>query len=137
MSLRLRRLYATLALVSFIICALPIYRMLSQPRDIWWTPRTMMVPLGESQDRVEIDVRGQALPELLRAGALRLSDASGSTVLAPTDVSLRFNNRDRVRAAQLPTLLSAVAGATIAALVGLLLLTNRLAYRGEMPAPKG
>ena len=134
---RIRLLYSSFAVVLFFMAAVPLYRELSRPSDIWWTPRTMMVPLGESQDRVEIYVHGRLLQELLHTGSLRLSDASGSTVLAPADVSLRFNNFDRVRAAQLPALMTSVAGAAIAALFVLLFLTNRLAYREEKPSPTG
>ena len=91
----------------------------------------MAVPFTESTDRVEIYARGKPLAALLQAGQLRIAEDGGCTVLAPSEVGLRFNNWDRVRAERLPLLLVYAAVCGVTALMFLLVLTGRLAYRGE------
>jgi predicted xylose isomerase-like sugar epimerase len=59
--------------------------------------------------------------------------ASG-TVLATSDIRFRFNNWDRVRAQRIPVLLVYAAACGFTALIFLLLVTGRLAYRGEKEA---
>ena len=111
---RLRLFFSGFSLVLFLIALMPLYRELTRPKDIWWTPRTMLVPLAQSQDRVEIYVRGEPIDAALQS-----------------KIGLRFNNWDRVRAAQLPVMVS--SGAACGGMLVLLLLvsTGRLAYRGE------
>src|SRR5213593_4834758 len=128
---RIRFLYASLAVVFFCIAAVPVYRELSRPTDIWWTPRTMLVPLTASQDRVEIYARGKLLGTLLEAGQLRIAEDTGSSALAASEVGLRFNNWDRVRADRLPLLLGYAAVCGAMGVILLLIATGRLAYRGE------
>ena len=128
---RIRFLYASLAVVFFCIAAVPLYRELSRPADIWWTPRTMLVPLTGSQDRVEIYARGKRLLTLIEAGQLRIADDTGASVLAATEVGLRFNNWDRVRAERHPLFLTYAAACGAMAMLFLLVVTGRLAYRGD------
>jgi hypothetical protein len=94
----------------------------------------MLVPLAQSGDRVEIYARSRSLATLLEAGQIRIAEDSRTSVLAPSEVGLRFNNWDRVRAERLPVLLVAAAGCGIAAVMFLLVVTGRLAYRGEVAA---
>jgi len=91
----------------------------------------MMVPLTEAADRVRVYVRGRPVGALLEAGQVRVTDDASGTVLATRDIGFRFNNWDRVRAQRIPILLwyAAMCGAT--ALLFFLLVTGRLAYRGE------
>ena len=124
------RLFSILSISVFFVAAVPLYREVSQRDDIWWTPHTMLVPLAASKDRVEIYVRGQPLAVLVQAGHLRIGEDRGS-IVAAGDVGLRFNNWDRVRAKRLPLLLVYAAGCGVTALTLLLVLTGRLAYRGE------
>ena len=124
------RLFLILSISVFFVAAVPLYRELSRPDDIWWTPHTMLVPLAEGKDRVEIYVRGRPLAALVQAGHLRIADAPVSIVLAASDVGLRFNNWDRIRAKRLPLLLVYAAGCGVTTLAFLLVLTGRLAYRG-------
>jgi hypothetical protein len=131
---RIRLLFLGLSVTLFFIAAVPLFRELSRRPDIWWTPATMLVPLAEGKDRVQIYARGRPVEELLAAGQLRLVEEGGSTVLASSDLGLRFNNFDRVRAQTLPLLLVSTAACGVAALLFLLFLTGRLAYRGEQPA---
>jgi hypothetical protein len=110
-------------LVFLTTSSVRLYSYLTERRDIWWTPPTLLVPLTESADRVQILVRGTALQDLLGAGRLRLA-APGPATLAAADVGLRFNNWDRVRAERAPTALIAAATAGSAAtllLLGLIL----------------
>ena len=128
---RIRLFFATLNLALFLVAAVPLYGELSRRSDIWWTPQAMLVPLAESKDRVEIYARGKPLAALLEAGNLRIAEGSGLSALATGDVGLRFNNWDRVRAERLPLLLACAAACGITACMLLLVLTGRLAYRGQ------
>lgn len=127
----LRRLYAVLGLALLFTTAVPLYRELAQPKDIWWTPAAMSVPLDQSGDRVRIYARGTLLSELLDAGRIQLVDGTRATTLSASDVGLRFNNWDHVRASRLPLLLLYAAGTGITILMFVLVITGRLAYRGE------
>jgi hypothetical protein len=128
---RLRVFWSGLIVAFTLLVALPLYTALSTRRDIWWTPSTMLVPLTESRDRVEIYVRGKPLGAVLEAGQLRITDEAGGSVLATSEVGLRFNNWDRVRAQRLPGLLGYAAVCGALALLFLLVVTGRLVYRGE------
>src|SRR5262245_40641202 len=128
---RIRLLFATLSLVSFFVAAAPLYRELTRRSDIWWTPRTMLVPLAEGRDRVEIYTRGKPLATLLQAGQLRIAEEGGSSILATSDVGLRFNNWDRVQGERIPLMLVYAAACGISACIFLLVLSGRLVYRGE------
>ena len=128
---RVRVTFAALGLVFLACAAAPLYRELSRRSDIWWTPHAMLVPLDRSSDRVEIYVRGKPLTALLEAGQLRIVEGSAAGALAASDVGLRFNNWDRVRAERIPLILFYAAGCGVAALMILLVVTGRLAYHGE------
>ncbi len=134
---RVRLFFATLGLIVLFGAAMPLYRELSQRSDIWWTPHTMLVPLADSEDRVEVYVRGASLAALLEAGRLQVEENGASSVLAARDIGVRFNNWDRVRAQRLPLLLVYAAGCGVAGCMVLLVLTGRLAYRGERGEPGG
>lgn len=136
MPTRLRFAFSALSLVFFFMAAAPLYRELSRRSDIWWTPHAMIVPFAESKDRVEIYARGKPLAALLHAGQLRIGEDGGYTVVAPSDVGLRFNNWDRVRAERLPLLLVYAGACGVAALMFVLVVTGRLAYRGELSRPE-
>jgi hypothetical protein len=129
MPTRVRLFFSILSLVFFFIAAAPLYRELSRPKDIWWTPHTMLVPLARSQDRVEIYLRGKPLGTRIEAGQLRLTEERGSSVVAPNEVGLRFNNWDRVRAEYLPTSLASAAAGGAMVLLFILVATGRLTYR--------
>jgi hypothetical protein len=90
----------------------------------------MLGPLADGKDRVEIDVRRKPFPALLQAGQLGMEDNDRSSVLAAGDFRLRFNNSDRVRGERVLLACAAMCGA--AALMLLLVLAGRLAYRGAV-----
>jgi len=108
--------------------AFRVYSFVHQRNDIWWTPLAMLVPLGASQDRVAVYVRGNVLQDLVGAGRLRLVTDSGPSVLSVADIGFRFNNWDRVRAERAPVVLQYAAAAGAAAaflLVGFVYLLRR------------
>lgn len=91
----------------------------------------MLVSLAEGKDRIQVYARGKPLEALLDAGQVQTSPAG---VLARSDVGLRFNNWDRMRAQRMPLLLLNAAICGVLACLFLLLVTGRLAYRDERPA---
>jgi hypothetical protein len=101
-----------------------LYSFFHERPDIWWTPRGSQVPLAESHDRLAIYVAGTELDDLVASGRLRLQRGSVASPVTPSDVSMRFNNWDRVRAQQIPAILIFGITAGVAAallLVGLIL----------------
>jgi hypothetical protein len=126
----MRMFYAAMTFVLLFIPAVALFSELNRRPDIWWTPPSLALSLNESADRVRVYVRGKPLGTLVDAGRLRLADTPDS-VLSISDVGLRLNNWDRVRAQRLPSLLVYAAAIGVGALLFLLLITNRLAYRGE------
>lgn len=98
----------------FLLAASHVVRLSTQSPDIWWTPKPLAVPLAESADRVEIYVRGGLLQDQLKAQRIQVVAPEGPATVGAADVAVRFNNRDRVRAGQIPGLLVAalVAGAS-------------------------
>ena len=131
MPLRIRLVFATLTLVVFAVAAVPLFSELARPSDIWWTPQAMLVPLAKGADRVEIYARGKPLVALLQSGQLRIAEGGRAGPLTPSDIGLRFNNWDRVRVERLPVLRVRASACGAIACLFLLILTGRLAYRGE------
>src|SRR4051812_46992721 len=131
---RVRMVFAILTLALFLIPAIALYRELSRRADIWWTPLPLMVPLTEAADRVEVYVRGKPVGALLDAGQLRVVDGGSGNAVAAGEIGIRFNNWDRVRAERTPILLAYAAMCGALALLFLVLVTGRLAYRGEKEA---
>ena len=110
-----RKFWLVFGIVIFLIPASHLFRFFTQRSDIWWTPKALSVPLLESSDRVEIYVHSELLQEQLSAQRLQVLTNQGLVTLRGSDVTLRFNNYDRVRAEQTPVLLSAAGGAGMAA----------------------
>ena len=131
---RARMLYSILSLVFLLAAAMPLVRELSRRSDIWWTPQTMLVPLAQSKDRIEIYARGKPLDALLEAGQLQTSQAGGSNTLAASDIGLRFNNWDHVRVERMPMLLLDAAACGVLACLFLLMVAGRITYREERAA---
>lgn len=120
-----RRFWLIFGIAIFLIPASHLFRFFTQRSDIWWTPKALSVPPLESSDRVQIYVRGELLQEQLKAQRLRVLTDQGLVTLTDSDVTLRFNNYDRVRVAQMPTLLAAAGGVGLAGLVVLLSILGR------------
>ena len=116
---RWRTLLLTLAGVACLISAIRITGYLTRPSDIWWTPKAMSPSLTEVADRVELYVRGERLDEHIRSGRLQLLGGATATTVVASDIRFRFNNWDRVRAQEIPALLTSAAllGAACVALL--------------------
>ena len=125
---RNRMFFAVLMLVLLFIPGVALFKELSKRSDIWWTPPTMLVPVSESADRVVVNVRGKPLGDLLNGGQLLVADGASNVALSTSDVGLRFNNWDRIRASRIPMLLlyAAVIGAGL--MLFALIVSGRLAY---------
>ena len=128
---RVRMIFATMTGVLFLISALGLYRELSRRTDIWWTPMALLVPLSESTDRVVVYVRGTPLRTLIDARQLRVTDADSAGVVGTSDIGFRFNNADRVGVQRLPVVLGYAAATGALAMLFILVVAGRLAYRGE------
>src|SRR5713101_2232656 len=128
---RLRLFFSALICSLLLIPALALYGELSRRPDIWWTPLPMALSLSESQDRVQIYVRGKPLAALLEARQLSVTDENGTSPLGAQEIGLRLNNWDRVRADRLPVLLLYAASCGGGVVLLLLIATGRLAYREE------
>lgn len=107
---RSRRFLLIFGGVFFLMSALQIVRFLNQPADIWWTPKALGLPLADTSDRVEVYVRDVALQEHVKAGRVQLLTDTGATPVTESDMRLRFNNWDRIRAQRIPSLLTAGIG---------------------------
>lgn len=83
-----------------------LVRQLTAPDDVWWTPEAMAEPLDACGDRIRVSVGGTPLDELVQAGRVVVTSTAGTTPVAPADIRVRFDNQDRVRVGQLPTLLA-------------------------------
>jgi len=129
---RVRASFAAMILGLFLIPAIALYRELSKRPDIWWTPPSLMVPPTEAADRVQVYIGGKPLMVLVGAGQLRIGDSAASGVVAASDIGFRLNNYDRVRAERIPLLLAYAAMCGALTALTLVLLSGRLAYRGEV-----
>jgi hypothetical protein len=93
--------------IFFLMSAQHIVRFFTQRADIWWTPKALGVPLADVSDRVEVYVSNVALQEHVKAGRVQLLTDTGATPVTESDTRLRFNNWDRIRAQEIPSLLTA------------------------------
>jgi hypothetical protein len=127
---RSRTLLLTLAGVVLLTSGLHLVRHLTQASDIWWTPKELSPSLSDVAGRVEVYVREERLDDHIRSGRLQLLVGTTPTSVTSSDVRFRFNNWDRVRAQEIPALL------TSAALLGASCVALLLAFLGWMPATK-
>jgi hypothetical protein len=125
-----RFLFLVLPAVFLLTAASRLYTFFQERSDIWWTPGGMSIPLEAAHHRVRVYLRGNELDNLVAKRQLLLQDDSGTSVVTRTDVGLRFNNWNRVRAERIPSLLiyGITAGAAAALLLsGLVILGGRRA----------
>ena len=133
MALRPVQLISLVVPVGLLLAsAFKLFAFFHQRNDIWWTPLPTAVPLEVSGDRVEVYARGTNLPVLLQAEQVRIGNAAGSSVLAESDVRVRFNNWDRVRAERIPLLVA------YSFTVGAMLVLVAFTLTGHLrPKPRG
>ncbi len=125
-----RRFWLVFGIAILLIPASHLLRFFSQRSDIWWTPKPLAVPLAESTDRVEIYMRGELLQDHIRAQRLQMLTDRAPAAVSVGDITVRFNNRDRVRAEQIPGLLGA---ALLTGVVGVFVVLSGL---GVWPPPR-
>jgi len=70
--------------------------------DMWWTPRSMALPLSETRNNFELLVSGDLLQDHLARGSLSAIDSQGERYrLASEDVEVRLNNWQKVKSSML------------------------------------
>ncbi len=91
--------------------AVQLYRACRGNQDIWWTPRTMQLPLKETRDNFRLFISGKPLDQHLEEQTLYALDQEGKKYRIVTqDISVRVNNWNKVRASILSNaLVSSVA----------------------------
>ena len=104
----------------FLVSCLQLVRFYAQRDDIWWTPIASPLSLEQSRDRVEVYVRGVRLQNALQSGRLQLVGDSGPTSITASDIGIRLNNNDRVKAERLPLVVMSAAGAGFTGLIVLM-----------------
>ncbi|WDN89751.1 hypothetical protein BuS5_02719 [Desulfosarcina sp. BuS5] len=73
-------------------------------KDMWWTPKSMALPLSTTRHNFELFVNGDLLQEHLDRGSLSATDEQGKRYeLVPEDIKVRFNNWHKVKSAMLHT----------------------------------
>ena len=70
--------------------------------DMWWTPRSMALPLSETRQNFELFVRGELLQRHLDRGSLSAIDSqAGRYSFVPEDVEVRLYNWQKVKSSML------------------------------------
>jgi len=128
---RVRTNLVVILAVLLLIPVLTLFRELARPSDIWWTPKPLAVSLSQSANRVEVIVRGRSLRPRVDGGQLSLTTDSTAPVVSAGDITFRFNNWDRVRAQKIPVLLLYAFMIGVVGTLLVMVLTGKLAYRGE------
>jgi hypothetical protein len=118
--------------IFLLMSVLHLVAFVRQRRDIWWTPNGMRVPIAQAQDRVRVYLAEEPLLDALKAKDLVVARSGGPTPLSESEVSVRFNNWDRVRAEQIPALASYAAGGGAA---GVILLFGVLGWTPKRSVP--
>jgi hypothetical protein len=106
---RSRTFLLIFGVVVFLTSAQRIARYMTQASDIWWTPRALSPALSDVADRVEVYVRDVPLQEQVRSGRVQLLGDVSPAMVTESDIRFRFNNWDRVRAQEIPALLTSAA----------------------------
>lgn len=86
-------------IIVFFVFGSQLIIPLVQHRGFEWTP---MTPIAESEDRVDVYIRDTRLIDLLDGQSLVLIINSEEEGLTTEDVTIRFNNYDRIRASKIP-----------------------------------
>ena len=118
----------------FLVSCLQLVRFYAQRDDIWWTPVTSPLSLEQSRERVEVYVRVVRLQNALQSGRLQLVGDSGPTSITASDIGIRLNNNDRVKAERLPLVVMSAAGAGF---TGLIVLMGLLGLVPSRPMSSG
>jgi len=72
--------------------------------DMWWTPKSMTLPLSKTHHNFELFVSGDLLQDHLDRNSLSATDAQGEHYdLVPEDIEVRLNNWQKVKSTMLHT----------------------------------
>ena len=114
----------------FLTSCISLVRFYREREDIWWTPVTAPLSLEQSRDRVEVYVRGALLQNALWSGRLQWVGETRPAPMTASEIGIRLNNRDRVKAERLPAIVASSAGAGF---TGLLLLLGLVGWVPSRP----
>jgi hypothetical protein len=118
--------------------AMQIYRAFWGNQNIWWTPRTMQLPIEDSRDNFELYISKKPLQKHLADGTLFALDNNGEQYrVVSKDITIRLNNWNKVRSSILKNaIISGVAfGIVITVLViGLIQVCRRKKRFANKPA---
>ena len=79
-----------------------LYRAVWTDPDIWWTGRSVKLPIEETRDSFELYIAGKPLQRHLSERTLLLRSREGEPVpVVPGQVRARLNNYDRVKSERL------------------------------------
>ena len=66
--------------------------------DMWWTPRSLSLPLEETRQEFRLFINGENLQDHLKRGSLRIADSEGNLhQVVPGDIKVRLNNWPEVK----------------------------------------
>ncbi|MCK4359330.1 MAG: hypothetical protein KAW92_11425 [Candidatus Cloacimonetes bacterium] len=97
-----------------------LYRAFGGNQDIWWTPRTMQLPIENSKNNFELFISGKSLQKHLADESLFALDNNGEQYrVVSKDLTIRLNNWNKVKSSILTNaIISGVAfGIVITVLV--------------------
>jgi hypothetical protein len=67
-------------------------------QDIWWTARTMQLPIENSKNNFELSISGKSLQKHLSDGSLFALNNNGEQYrVVPNDLTIRLNNWNKVK----------------------------------------
>ncbi|MBN1907699.1 MAG: hypothetical protein JW927_21660 [Deltaproteobacteria bacterium] len=74
-------------------------RAMFGPKDMWWTPKAMALPLEQTSQEFELFVNDELLQSRIKQGTLLAIDREGKTYpVVSEDVSVRLNNWHKIKA---------------------------------------
>ena len=72
--------------------------------DIWWTPKSLALPINNTRNDFEIFLNDQRLQDHLERGSIYATDQNGHLIpLLTEDVVVRLNNWHKIKASSLHT----------------------------------
>ncbi|MDI9561921.1 MAG: hypothetical protein QM235_12135 [Pseudomonadota bacterium] len=115
-----------------------VFKALAVTDNIWWTNKDMKVSLSDAGNRIEIYIDNRLLQKQLGTESIYSIDGNVLKPLTAKNISLRFNNGDKVRLALLKQ--AAVTGFFAGGFFALLLVGlwqeySRLRSPAELPEP--
>jgi hypothetical protein len=110
--------------LALAVSCFGFFRAWTRPTAVEWTPKHYALPATAFSDRLVVYVKGEPLEQALAQGRIAFAGPQAEAApVAPSDVTVTFNNVHQDRASRMPLLagLAAIAGAATALiLMGLL-----------------